>query len=105
MVYVTGEVYQIEIPLGHALYCYSGHNEGDIAIRDRETGKAKIIKPFHANTEIYRSDHNTIDLWMFIHEIDDYEVRGRAENMFYEAYCSFFNKCFNHGEVFEHHDI
>lgn len=84
----------------HVAYCYQGYYVGALAFYNNNEEIVKLLLPqdYLLDTDMVRDyknrgkeEFNRFELWSYIHEIEDNDLRGEALNMLYRAYCIFYS--------------
>ncbi|MGV4321301.1 hypothetical protein [Bacillus mojavensis] len=71
-------------------YCYMGERRGTLALHINN-----CLSLIHPEERLVIEDINkNFELWAFIDEIEDEDIRLEAVNMFFCLYCKFYNHIF-----------
>jgi hypothetical protein len=83
----------------HVAYCYQGEAVGSLAFYNEDTDAVDIYMPkgYYLSEEMIqkslnesREQFSNFELWAYVHEIEDVEVKQIALNKLFYVYCSFF---------------
>jgi hypothetical protein len=91
------DIYNLFKDSGSVAYCHKGHYFGSLAFYDGDSVIIFIPQNYYMSEQlvslseiISKEQFNELELWDFIHEIEDFEIRQEALNRLSYAYNTFY---------------